>query len=649
MNDFWTKFSSALDQLFQLNAVKLLILWICGAITFLSFGSLWVFSTFITWIAFFIYRKDCLITLSLGFIMMWFACSRRDSIIDKPLPQNSISAELQIRDITIVPERFSFKRRRYEAILSFEDKKYKVLAEFRSFPEGIAYGDSYIVSGQLVKANRAAFDGDFDYQIFLAERGVDAIFKVRDYSKETDRSSGFKIFSFTEKLRSLLLNRAVAGLPRSGIYTRFIIGVLLGNKDSVSVIEKQSLVNSGLFHIFAVSGLHVAIISIFLTGVLRLLFIKIRWRCFIMPILLLIYILVSGASPSAIRAWTMISIWSFARGIFRSVNLYNTLATTALILLLFSPLNLIDAGFQLSFVIVFFLVRAFAFKKHVYGVLTTLNLLIPSSKRGFGRTYYKFVFELLYLGMTVFLAALGLQLFYFGICQPLSIVTAAWSGLCAFGLLVSICLKCIFATSLINPLIIFFLDPLILFAEFVQNSRLFIQISRVSVELVLIYYSGLLIIASANRKAVKLGSVVIIVAALAMIFPFESTSWKIGVIKKKGQVCSVVSWNESTKIATVWLRKKYSQSPVIRLLKSKGVSQVVQLSRDNISVDNYNILDRFKVENQLVVDDTEWTQPLETLPAFKMMGNELMVKQFGQETRVDTSSFSDKTTIIDLP
>jgi competence protein ComEC len=62
-----------------------------------------------------------------------------------------------------------------------------------------------------------------------------------------------------------------------------------------------------------------------------------------------LYGLFSGASPSVIRAAAMFSLVLFARNILREASLFNTLASSAFLLLCFDPFWLWDVGFQLSY------------------------------------------------------------------------------------------------------------------------------------------------------------------------------------------------------------------------------------------------------------------------------------------------------------
>jgi competence protein ComEC len=61
------------------------------------------------------------------------------------------------------------------------------------------------------------------------------------------------------------------------------------------------------------------------------------------------YSLLSGASPSVIRAAGMFSLTLFARNIFREATLYNILAASAFLLLCYDPFWIFDTGFQLSY------------------------------------------------------------------------------------------------------------------------------------------------------------------------------------------------------------------------------------------------------------------------------------------------------------
>ncbi len=108
---------------------------------------------------------------------------------------------------------------------------------------------------------------------------------------------------------------------------------------------------TGAMHVLAVSGLHIGIIA----QVLLFLFqffsklISRRNAVIFIVILLWIYALLTGFSPSVVRAVFMFSVLILAQEAGGNYSPINTLFFTAFILLLINPLVIYDIGFQLSY------------------------------------------------------------------------------------------------------------------------------------------------------------------------------------------------------------------------------------------------------------------------------------------------------------
>ncbi|WP_396601935.1 ComEC/Rec2 family competence protein [Algibacter sp. R77976] len=138
-----------------------------------------------------------------------------------------------------------------------------------------------------------------------------------------------------------------------------INALLLGQRQDISKEVYTSYTNAGAIHILAVSGLHVGIILIILSFVFKPLE-RLRHGKLIKTILLVSilwsFALIAGLSASVTRAVTMFSIVAIALNLKRPTNIYNTLAISMFIILLFKPLFIFDVGFQLSYLAVFAIV-----------------------------------------------------------------------------------------------------------------------------------------------------------------------------------------------------------------------------------------------------------------------------------------------------
>ncbi len=139
--------------------------------------------------------------------------------------------------------------------------------------------------------------------------------------------------------------------------------LMLGYKDKLNNDLKITYRESGAIHVLAVSGLHVGIISGFLSFLLQLLPFKGRiWAWGKLGFILIaiwLFAFLTGLSPSVQRAAIMFSALNFGWTLQRDVNIYNALAIAAFFILLSSPYALFDVGFQFSFLavtgIVFFM------------------------------------------------------------------------------------------------------------------------------------------------------------------------------------------------------------------------------------------------------------------------------------------------------
>lgn len=129
--------------------------------------------------------------------------------------------------------------------------------------------------------------------------------------------------------------------------------LLLGERNRIHPDVSQALLNSGLFHLLAISGAHIAILSFFVFLLFRLIRVPKRLSFFLLGLILVFYLLLVEGRPSVLRAVLMALLFIIGKLIWRDVNLLNTVSLSALILLLCNPFLLQDAGFQLTYAATF--------------------------------------------------------------------------------------------------------------------------------------------------------------------------------------------------------------------------------------------------------------------------------------------------------
>lgn len=130
----------------------------------------------------------------------------------------------------------------------------------------------------------------------------------------------------------------------------------LGYREQMDKQVKRRFSMTGVAHVLAVSGFHVAVVC----GFFSFLFKIIPFRRFMAPlkflsiiVILWVFVYITGLASSAIRAAVMLTLYLVGRLSGRSTDSYNILAASAFCMLVYDPLYLFDIGFQLSYLAVF--------------------------------------------------------------------------------------------------------------------------------------------------------------------------------------------------------------------------------------------------------------------------------------------------------
>lgn len=125
--------------------------------------------------------------------------------------------------------------------------------------------------------------------------------------------------------------------------------LLLGEDGRLDQPTVDNLQKTGLYHLFAISGGHIAIISLILFTLLRLLRLSRRASSLALAIFLVFYTVLVEGSPSVLRATLMTIALLAGRLLWKDVHVLNTIAGSAFVLLLANPSSLFDVGFELTY------------------------------------------------------------------------------------------------------------------------------------------------------------------------------------------------------------------------------------------------------------------------------------------------------------
>jgi competence protein ComEC len=193
---------------------------------------------------------------------------------------------------------------------------------------------------------RPASNG-FDERTWLRRHGVHVVVSVREW-RIVGRRGG--LAGYADRVRRRLAGSIALGLD--GERRAVLEGIVLGEDQGLSPELRTSFRSSGLYHLLAVSGQNVAFVA---GGVLVLAWLLglPRWLGELGALAGIgSYVLAVGPQPSVIRAGIAGALGSLAWLAARQRDRWHFLLLGAAILLAWSPYNLLDAGFQLSFVAV---------------------------------------------------------------------------------------------------------------------------------------------------------------------------------------------------------------------------------------------------------------------------------------------------------
>ena len=217
-----------------------------------------------------------------------------------------------------------------------------------NFDEGYTYGDEVQFTGTLKKPDNFITDTgkEFDYINYLHK---DGILYVMSYPTITIVSRGNGNF-----IQSILFSAKEKFLEKMNIAISspeniFMGGLILGEKSSFSQELRQNFVNTGTIHIIALSGYNVTIVAEWFMKLFGFLPQNFGIGAGIFSILL--FILMTGASSTAIRAGIMATLALIARATGRNYDVARALMLAAIIMILINPLTLVyDVSFELSFI-----------------------------------------------------------------------------------------------------------------------------------------------------------------------------------------------------------------------------------------------------------------------------------------------------------
>ncbi len=233
----------------------------------------------------------------------------------------------------------------------------KVMASIMkdSSSQTLQYGDKIVFAAVVTPYEDVKNPDQFDYKNYQSLHHIyhRVYLRYGDW-KLAGRDHGNVLLAKIYELRSYLLSlikQTVKGPNELAVAT----AIMLGYRDYINDEIMQAYTGSGVLHVLSVSGLHVAVLYYVLNLLLGWMDRRRRLQIIkgaMVIVIMLFYAGLTGLSPPVLRSVWMFTLITIAGLLDRDVSMYNVLAVSCLVLLIWDPYFIADVGFQLSYIAV---------------------------------------------------------------------------------------------------------------------------------------------------------------------------------------------------------------------------------------------------------------------------------------------------------
>lgn len=242
--------------------------------------------------------------------------------------------------------------------------------------KSLKIGDRINIKSKINKISGPKNPNEFNYKNYLYYQNINyQTYVKKNFWSKIKEKRKLTLINHINKIKhelQALINTYLYGVDERAIAS----ALLLGNRSLLNEDVLNAFSSSGATHILAVSGLHVGIfytlISFSLAWMKR--YKKLRRLHPIATILAIwFYVLLTGASPSVMRAATIFTFYAFAKSSNRYFSVYNIIAFSAFILISLDPYIITEVGFQLSYIAV---IGIIFLQPKIYKLFITKNYLL---------------------------------------------------------------------------------------------------------------------------------------------------------------------------------------------------------------------------------------------------------------------------------
>ena len=275
----------------------------------------------------------------------------------------------------------------------------------------LEYGDKILIKGELAEPSGSRNYGGFDYKEYLKSIKIHGTIKA-DSIEVLAKNSNNPIFTFANNINLKIKENISKLIPEK--YGAIFTGLILGDTSKVEEEVNDNFKIANISHVLAISGMHITYIVIGIELLLKREIGKRKTRI-ITIIVLVIYMFITGFSPSVVRASLMGIIMLISKLIHRKNDIWTSISLSLLILLIYNPFLILNVGLQLSYLGTIGIV---CFNKNIYNFLRKLKIRNRKIKYRINRKFILFIDkikEILSVTLSAQIVILPILLFNFNI------------------------------------------------------------------------------------------------------------------------------------------------------------------------------------------------------------------------------------------
>ena len=362
-------------------------------------------------------------SIAVCFVLLgWLLVLRQEASLRVPWPEEEVIYEAVVlsepveKAKTMAVDILLTESGRKLKCYFYKERKREGVKESDDRSRGLRIGDGLRIQSRI-RPNSEWRRGTFDYKRYLEVHGFSGQTFVSSWKwqkaqvslKSLSRLERTKLYFL--KLRSRLLARIMTE-DADGDAVAVVAAMALGDKSALSQELREVYSVTGASHVLALSGLHLGIIYMLLTFLFGGRFFTFLPSYLFTFTTVWSFVFLVGMPVSVVRSAVMLTAYALLSLGHRDRMSVNTLAFTALLVLLVSPLSLYDISFQMSYLAVF-----------------SILLLVPLSERLFPPSYLmehrivKWLWGIVSVSCAAQIGVAPLTAYYFGRFSALFLLT----------------------------------------------------------------------------------------------------------------------------------------------------------------------------------------------------------------------------------